>query len=245
METTRKVGGIQEGGLLYPVVVIAGIAVTVFSAVGIATMLGWMPDALSGANPPAVVASAPQQLAAAPQAERTVPAVPATRIAAAEPSPAASAPTAPECTNCGVVEAVRPVQVKGDSTWMGAGGGAAVGALVGSQIGSGRGKTVAGAVGAGAGAYGGTVLEQHLRKTTKYQVRIRMDDGKMRTFTRSNPPAFTAGQKVRVTEKGIFAAGDSAGSPAASVAGNAPAPAAAQPAAPAMRTQPTLVKAGG
>jgi hypothetical protein len=34
-------------GILYPLMVIAAIAVIVFSAVGIATMLGWMPEALS------------------------------------------------------------------------------------------------------------------------------------------------------------------------------------------------------
>jgi outer membrane lipoprotein SlyB len=239
MKATDVMGGAQaRGGLLYPVLMIAGIAVTVFSAVGIATMLGWMPDALSGANPAATVATAPQQPAAMPQPERAGPMVPAPRMAAADPRPAAVAPATPGCANCGIIESVRPIEVKGDSTWMGAGGGAAVGALVGSQVGSGRGKIVAGAVGAGAGAYGGTLLEKELRKTTKYQIKVRMDDGRTRTFYRSNPPAFTAGQKVRVTEKGIFDLNDGAAATGGTTAG-------AQPAAPAPRTQPTLVKAGG
>ena len=42
METVAR-----KGGLLYPMLVIAAIAVIAFSATGIATMLGWMPPALS------------------------------------------------------------------------------------------------------------------------------------------------------------------------------------------------------
>ena len=43
----------SQSGLLYPLMVIAAIAVTVFSAVGVATMMGWMPGALSGSEPAA------------------------------------------------------------------------------------------------------------------------------------------------------------------------------------------------
>ena len=48
----------RTSGLLYPMLVIAAIAVTVFSAVGIATMMGWMPSALSGREPAARPATA-------------------------------------------------------------------------------------------------------------------------------------------------------------------------------------------
>jgi len=241
MERTERIRDAHgKGGLLYPVLVIAGIAVTVFSAVGIATMLGWMPDALSG-NKQQVTASATEaHVAVAPQqSEHTAPAVPSAyapeRVAAA---PAANAPAAPECTDCGTIQSIRPVEVKGQGTWMGAGGGAAVGALLGSQIGHGTGKTVAGAVGAGAGAYGGLLAEKELRKTTKYQVRIRMDEGKERTFYRSKAPAFAAGQRVRVTDKGIFALDGATENTAASAAAGAP------PTAPVANQRPSLVKAG-
>jgi len=40
-----------RGGLLYPMLVIAAIAVIVLSLTGIATMLGWLPSALSGRDP--------------------------------------------------------------------------------------------------------------------------------------------------------------------------------------------------
>jgi len=211
MEATENATGrMRQGGLLYPMMLIAAIAVIVFSVVGIATMMGWMPSALSGGNsaalPPPVaqpsVAGGERLATADPRAD---PGMPAGREVRAYPAPPASAQAAPECRECGVIESIRAVEVKGESTWMGAAGGAAVGALVGSQVGSGRGKVLASGVGAGAGAYAGTQIEPHLRKSVKYQVRVRMEDGKVRTFVRFQQPAFAVGQKVRVTDRGIAA----------------------------------------
>ncbi len=42
---------IRDSGLLYPMLLIAGIALTVFSAVSVATVMGWMPGAMAGAQP--------------------------------------------------------------------------------------------------------------------------------------------------------------------------------------------------
>src|SRR5499426_4251362 len=42
---------IRKGELLYPLMVIAAIAVTVFSVAGVATMMGWMPRAFSVGQP--------------------------------------------------------------------------------------------------------------------------------------------------------------------------------------------------
>lgn len=52
-------------GILYPVMLIAAIALIVFSVVGIATMVGWMPSALSGADPEARPAAAPAAVTSA------------------------------------------------------------------------------------------------------------------------------------------------------------------------------------
>jgi hypothetical protein len=38
----------KDAGILYPLMLIAATAVIVFSIAGIATMMGWMPSALSG-----------------------------------------------------------------------------------------------------------------------------------------------------------------------------------------------------
>jgi outer membrane lipoprotein SlyB len=192
---------IRTSGLLYPMMVIAAIAVTVFSIVGIATMMGWMPEALSGHQPVAKSGVAESRLPGG-----------ITRPAMDDPRDARTLPTAAvsraaTCRDCGVIEAIRTVKVPGESSWMGAGGGAAVGALLGSQIGHGRGQMLASGVGAGAGSYAGIQVEKHLKKSVKYQVRVRMEDGKLRTFTRTNKPALAVGQKVRVTDRGIVAAG--------------------------------------
>ena len=39
---------VKDAGILYPLMLIAATAVIVFSIAGIATMMGWMPSALSG-----------------------------------------------------------------------------------------------------------------------------------------------------------------------------------------------------
>ena len=76
----------KRPGILYPLMLIAAIAVIVFSISGIATMMGWMPSVLSrGADP-----------------MRPKPA------AAVEPG--APRPAGVTCRNCGVVESVRAVE---------------------------------------------------------------------------------------------------------------------------------------
>lgn len=183
LETTSQ----KRTGLLYPVMLIAAIAVIVFSAAGIATMMGWMPSAQSKIEPP---------VKAVPESAR-----PAT----SRPRALASAPAA--CVDCGVVESIRAVEVKGEGSGVGAIGGAVVGGVLGNQVGRGTGRTVATVVGAGAGAYAGHEIEKNVNKSVSYQVRVRMNDGTYRTFHERTQPALAIGQKVRVTEQGIVAAG--------------------------------------
>jgi outer membrane lipoprotein SlyB len=52
---------------------------------------------------------------------------------------------------------------------------------------------VLGAVG---GGVAGNEVEKHARATTVHQVKVRMDDGSLRTLTQSSAPA--VGQKVTV-----------------------------------------------
>jgi len=109
---------------------IAAIAVIVFSVVGIATMMGWIPSALSGRDAP----------------ER----------AAASPRPAGA------CADCGIVESIRASPSK---------------------------------------------TEAGLKGAVTYQIRVRMSDGATRTFHEPGQPALAIGQRVRVTERGLAAAG--------------------------------------
>lgn len=196
----RNTTGDRRSGILYPVMLIAAIAVIVFSAAGIATMMGWLPSVQSKSEP---VAKAPT---AAP---RAAPA--GTKPAARRPHALASAPdaaaAAAACGDCGVVDSIRVVETQGDGSGLGAIGGAVVGGILGNQVGRGSGRTAATVVGAGAGAYAGHEIEKNVKKSVSYQVRVRMNDGTYRTFYERSQPALAVGQKVRVTEQGVVAAG--------------------------------------
>ena len=186
-------GRMRASGLLYPMLVIAAIAVTIFSVVGTATMMGWMPGALSGTQP-----------GARPPVGETHPSGRASESSSA-PSTGKGAPQA--CADCGVVESVRAARAPGNSSWLGAAGGALAGGLLGNQIGSGSGRTAATVAGAAGGAYAGTQVEKHVTQTVRYQIRVRMEDGSYRTFASESRPGFVVGQKVRVTDRGIVARG--------------------------------------
>lgn len=192
----------KRPGILYPVMLIAAIAVIVLSTLGIATMMGWMPAALSGGDRAMTPESEPAPKAGASR-PRPVAGAPATNAGAVRPRTVASA----ACSDCGVVESIRVVEVEGKGSGLGAVGGAVVGGILGNQVGQGRGRTAATVVGAGAGAYAGHEIEKNVQKTARYQVRVRMNDGTYRTFHESAQPAFSVGQKVRVTEQGVVAAG--------------------------------------
>jgi outer membrane lipoprotein SlyB len=156
-------------------------------------MMGWLPSVQSGSDPAAKTGAVP---AAKPDP------APAARAAAGRPRIASSAAA---CGDCGVVESIRAVEVPGEGSALGAIGGAVVGGVLGNQVGRGRGRTAATVVGAGAGAYAGHEIEKNVRKSVAYHVRVRMNDGTVRTFQESAPPALAVGQKVRVTGRGVFA----------------------------------------
>ncbi len=94
-----------------------------------------------------------------------------------------------ECRNCGVVEKVVAVKHKGEGTGVGAVAGGVVGGLLGHQVGGGNGKKAMTVVGAVGGGLAGHEIEKHARATTTYRVRVRMDDGTIRTITQASAPA--------------------------------------------------------
>lgn len=196
---TGKSNPDRRPAILYPLMVIAAIAVIIFSIAGIAAMMGWLPSVHS--QPDTGPQSAPPA-----RAEAEPKAGPAAgSFAGSRPRIMSSAAAA--CANCGMVESIRPVERKGQGSGLGAIGGALVGGILGNQIGRGGGRTVATVVGAGAGAYAGNEVEKNTKTTVSYQVRVRMNDGSIRTLYEASQPAVAVGQKVRVTENGIVAAG--------------------------------------
>ena len=111
-------------------------------------------------------------------------------------APAPTLHAASPCATCGKVESVNAVKQKGEGTGLGAVGGAVVGGLLGHQMGGGSGKKVTTVLGAVGGGVAGNEVEKHARATTVYQVKVRMDDGSLRTLTQTTAPA--VGQKVTV-----------------------------------------------
>ena len=144
---------------------IAGIAVTVFSAAGIAAIMGWIPTSTSSPSESVVVAKP----AVAPKASTNTASTQAreqaredaraqaredARVKAREDARAQARTQAPvqvadatpakwRCAECGVVQSVREVVTKGEGSGVGAVGGAVVGGLLGHQVGSGRGQDIA------------------------------------------------------------------------------------------------------
>ena len=113
---------------------------------------------------------------------------------------------AKECLNCGVIESIKLVELKGEGTGVGAVTGGVVGAVVGSQIGQGRGKTVAEVAGAAGGAYAGHEIEKNMNKSTYFRVTVRMNNGGVRTVTQKTDPGFKTGDSVRI-ENGTLVRG--------------------------------------
>lgn len=192
MEGAKVLG--KQGNLLYPLMLIASVTVIVFSILGIATMLGWLPTAQSTSE------SAARTESSGGTMETTQPAQHRQPTAAPAAAPAS-------CVSCGVIESITVVELKGEGSGVGAVTGGVVGGVLGNQVGRGGGRAVMTVVGAGAGAYAGHEIEKNIKRSTQYQIGVRMSDGSLRTFYQQMQPALGVGQKVRVTETGFAAAG--------------------------------------
>ncbi|KQV46591.1 hypothetical protein ASE26_20255 [Duganella sp. Root198D2] len=218
----------------HPLLLIAAIAVVLFCGVGIAAVMGWLPQSGAKMGPP--VAEAPLQVMGArdmgppppPAGYAPVDRVadtsgysghsgyagsgggsygggtaPSARNAAdaayAEAPAAARAPAPAACHSCGVVQSVHAVTQRGQGSGLGAAGGAIVGGLLGNQVGGGSGRKIATVAGAVGGAVVGNQVEGNMKSTTSYQVRVRMEDGKLRTIG-SSSANWQAGDHVKVVK---------------------------------------------
>ena len=123
----------------------------------------------------------------------------------AQASPKTQAPRADSCSTCGRVESAVAVERQGKvngvavgNTTIGIGtvAGGVLGGVLGNQVGGGNGKTAMTVLGAAGGAYAGNTVEKNMKKVTVYQMRVRMNDGSVRTIEQSSPMA--AGSSVVV-----------------------------------------------
>lgn len=104
------------------------------------------------------------------------------------------------CYDCGRIESVNAIQSQGEPTGVGMIAGGLIGGLLGNQVGGGNGRKVATVAGAVGGGYAGHQIEKQQRTITSYQVRVRMEDGAIRTFSYDNQPQWGSGDRVRVVD---------------------------------------------
>jgi outer membrane lipoprotein SlyB len=218
---------------MHPLLVTAIVSFIALCAVGIAVLTGLLPSPLARTvdRPPASVAlaeeaaradkaaeeariAADEKRAAADEAARreaaarapVTPPPQATRSVAPVEAPApAPAPVAAVCSNCGVVQSVTSYQVKGEGTGLGAVAGGVLGGVVGNQFGGGNGRTALTLLGAGGGAYAGHEVEKNVRTTVRYQMKVRMNDGSVKTYTSASPFGWRNGDPVRVVNGQVVA----------------------------------------
>lgn len=166
---------------MHPLAMAAGIAVILFSTVGVAAMMGWIPVSWGSASDGDVIGKNPANKTATSSPARV------TQNSAANT----------KCVECGVVESVRQVEQRGEGTGLGAAGGAVVGGLLGHQVGGGHGKELMTVVGAVGGAVAGNQIEKQVKSTTAYEITVRFNDGSSRVFA-SSAANWRSGDRVKV-----------------------------------------------
>jgi len=189
----------------HPLAWAAGIAVILFSAAGIAAIMGWIPTSTGTPGNNAALEKLTTNTAkpAAVEKLKTNTARPAAPKAQAAPAPvqvASNAPTRLKCAECGVIESVREIQTRGEGTGLGAVGGAVVGGFLGNQVGSGRGNTAATVVGAVGGVIAGNEIEKRVKSTKGYEITVRFEDGSSRVISAASAPTWRTGDHVKVVD---------------------------------------------
>lgn len=210
---------------IHPLVAVAAVAVTALSVTGIAAMTGHLgssradapmqvtapaaapvitpaaapviaavPVPVKAAAPADAPAAAPSH--AAPKVHRPAAPVPASAQTQAAPVRAAIDPS------MGTVLAINRVELAGQSSGVGAVVGGVVGGVAGHQVGGGRGKDAMTVLGAVGGAIAGNAIEKHERKTYRYDVDVRSEDGSMHTLHYTKPPAFNVGERISLKSAG-------------------------------------------
>jgi len=99
----------------------------------------------------------------------------------------------------GTVTSIQAEAVRGKATGAGAVLGGIAGGVLGHQVGSGRGNdlaTVAGAV--GGAVVGHQIEERRAERPSRYNIRVRLDDGRYRGFHQDNADDIRVGDRVLV-----------------------------------------------
>lgn len=188
----------KNAGKIHPLMATAAASIIVVSLVGVAAITGLLPSSDSTTKPVA------EQAAMTPASPEKTPAPmrhakPATAPAHHENTrPTQMAAATPVCESCGKVTTVRTLEQAAKPSGVGVVAGAVLGGVLGNQVGGGTGRTLATVAGAAAGGYAGNEVEKRTRKTTSYEVDVKMEDGSARSFPFEVLPGWKAGDKVRV-----------------------------------------------
>lgn len=185
METSEEIWEpIVDRGKTHPILIAAGVAVLLFSMLGAAALTGVLP--IGYTRPGESSVGAQRTMIAQPQA-----------AAPASAAPRRGALSAP-CPNCGVIDAIQAVDVKGKTSGLGAVAGGIAGGVVGNQFGSGGAKTLLTIGGAAGGAFAGDAVEGQIKKRTAWRITVRLEDGSVRKLSQDAQPPFAVGDRVRI-----------------------------------------------
>lgn len=108
------------------------------------------------------------------------------------------------CANCGVVEGIERVYGDRQSTGAGAVVGGIIGGVLGNQVGGGSGRTAATAAGVIAGGVAGNAIERDMRSAPRYEIFVRMDDGRRLVVTQRELQGIRQGAAVQVRGNQVF-----------------------------------------
>ena len=116
----------------------------------------------------------------------------------AAPGAAPAAAAASVCLDCVTITSIREVTKKGEASGVGAVAGGVLGGVLGRQLGGSRHRTAGTVVGAAGGAVAGHMIEKKARSGKTFEIRVRFDDGRSKTFTQDTHPSWNTGDRVRV-----------------------------------------------
>jgi outer membrane lipoprotein SlyB len=190
---------------LNPLLTVAAISLTAFSAIGVATLTGMIPSSKGQVQELQLPKDMVKPIEPAISHPVTRPAARKPVVRKVTPQPAEPAvyrevneapkPQLP-AGQLAVVESVREVKEAGDAKGVGAVAGGVVGGVVGNKLGKGKGLvTILGAAG---GAFAGHQIEKHARATKHWEIAVRLDDGSQRTLSSDVQPVWHAGDRVRL-----------------------------------------------
>lgn len=102
------------------------------------------------------------------------------------------------CQSCGVVERIEQFYGEREASGGGAVAGAIIGGVLGNQVGSGSGRRAATAAGAIAGGVAGHQIEREVNAASRFDLFLRMDDGRRIVVSQRDLGGIREGSRVEV-----------------------------------------------